>query len=204
MITKEEIDFKTRSHCKYFYNIMPIINIPSVIENGILRFYKTQSISHASVALTTVQERREQVTIPNGGKLHSYANLYFTYHNPMMYRRQNEAENLCVLVIDLNVLEIPGCILSDRNAAADLVKFYSPEDGFDKINFNLVYAQSWIDPDNFYSPKKAIKCAEILVPNCVPYKYLLGAYVLDENSQRKLIDLGFDKKIIVKRSVFFR
>lgn len=204
MITKEEIALKTHSLCRYFYSIMPIINVPSVIKNGILSFYKTRSISHTSVALTTVQERREQVIIPNAGKLHSYANLYFTYHNPMMYKRRNEAESLCVLAIDLNVLEIPGCILSDRNAAADLVRFYSPEDGFNEINFNLVYAQSWIDTDNFYSPKKAIKCAEILVPNCVPYKYILGAYVLDENSQKKLINQGFDKKIVIQRSVFFR
>ena len=184
---------------------MPISNIPSVIENGILSFQRTKSISHTSIALTAVQERRDQVVIPNGQRLHNYANLYFTYRNPMMYRRKNEAENLCVLAIDLSVLEIPGCVLSDRNASAFLAKFYSPEDGFDCIDFGLVYARDWNDPDPYeYAKKKAIKCAEILVPNCVPYQYIKGAYVLNEDAKLRLENIGFDKKIVVNSSAFYR
>ena len=204
MLTSEQINSKTGGRCISFYNIMPIANIPSVIRNGILSFDRTKSVSHTSIALTPVQERRERVNIPNGGKLHSYANLYFTYHNPMMYKRKDEAESLCVLAIDLSVLSIDGCILSDRNAAAGLVKFYSPEDGFDKIDFNTVYAESWVDPDDCFSPKKQIKCAEILVPNCVPYEYIKGAYVLNEESRDLLSHSGFNKRIIIRRSVFYK
>jgi hypothetical protein len=204
MLTPNEIKAKTKGHCRGFYNIMPIVNIPSVIKNGILSFYESQYISHASIALTPVQERREKVTIPNGGKLHSYANLYFTYHNPMMYKRREEAENLCVLAIDLSVLDIPECVLSDRNASTNLVKFYSPEDGFDKIDFDLVYAENWVDPNDHYFSKKAIKCAEILVPNCIPYSYIVGAYVLNEKSKELLLQQGFDKRIVINNKVFFR
>ena len=204
MLTLSRITAKTNGRCKSFYNIMPIANISSVISNGILSFYNTQNIRHESIALTQVQERRESVTIPNGGKLHSYANLYFTYHNPMMYKRRNEAENLCVLAIDLSILEIPGCILSDRNAAANLVKFYSPEDGFNKIDFNTVYAANWVDFDDFYSSKKQIKCAEILVPDCIPFDYIKGAYVLNEESEYLLRQQGFNKPIYINRDVFYR
>ena len=204
MLTTDEIKAKTGGRCVSFYNIMPINNITSVINNGILSFYATQSIAHASIALTTVQERREQVIIPNGGKLHSYANLYFTYHNPMMYKRKDEAESLCILAIDLSVINIPGCILSDRNAAANLVKFYSPEDGFNKIDFDSVYAENWVDPNDPFSPKKQIKCAEILIPNCVPFSYIKGAYVLNNSSENQLIQQGFNKAIKINRHVFYR
>ncbi len=109
---------------KYFYNIMPIENIPSVIKNGILSYDKASSVAHTSVAMSRVQARRERVHIPNGGNLHSYANLYFTYHNPMMYKRREQAYSLCVLVIDPAVIYLDGCVLSDRNAAADLFNFF--------------------------------------------------------------------------------
>ena len=204
MLTTGEIKAKTHEQCISFYNTMPISNIPSVIKNGILSFYETQNISHDSIALTTVQERREHVTIPNGGKLHSYANLYFTYHNPMMYKRKDEAETLCVLAIDLSIINTPGCILSDRNAAANLVKFYSPEDGFNKIDFESVYAENWVDPNDPFSPQQQIKCAEILIPNCVPFSYIKGAYVLNNSAKDQLIQYGFDKKIIINRHVFYR
>lgn len=199
------LDEKSDRKSKYFYNIMPIDNIPSVIENGLLSYYNAKSCTHVSVALEGVQDRREAVKIPNGGKLHSYANLYFSCRNPMMYRRKDEAEDLCVLVFSTSVLNIPGCILSDQNASTDLVKFYTPEDGLNNINFNLVFAKYWTHEDHYEQcRRKAIKCAEILVPDCVPYDYVLGAYVLNNESEQKLLDLGFDKKVKIDRAIFFR
>ncbi len=196
---------KTGRKGSYFYNIMPIENIPSVILNGILSFEKSKCIHHRSIAMKEVQIRRELVRIPNGRSLHSYANLYFTYHNPMMYKKSEKAETICVLVVDPNVLEFEGCVLSDRNAAADLVRFYTPEVGLEQIDFNLVFNKYWTH-DNPYEQqhRKAVKCAEILIPDQVPYEYILGAYVVNETTQQNLIDCGFDKKIIVKREVFFR
>lgn len=184
---------------------MPIDNIPSVIENGLLSYYNAKSCSHISVALEEVQDRREEVRIPNGGKLHSYANLYFSCRNPMMYRRKDSAEDLCVLAVDTSVLNMDGCILSDQNASTDLVKFYTPEDGLNNIDFNLVFAKYWTCEDYYEQcRRKAIKCAEILVPDCIPYDYIVGAYVLNKESEQKMLDLGFRKKIKIYPTIFFR
>lgn len=189
---------------KYFYNIMPIENIPSVIKNGILSYDKASSVAHTSVAMSRVQARRERVHIPNGGNLHSYANLYFTYHNPMMYKRREQAYSLCVLVIDPAVIYSDGCVLSDRNAAADLVKFFTPEIGLDKIDFDLVFAEDWNDTNPYkLSANRAVKCAEILIPSCVAYNYIVGAYVVNQEAKQHLINLGFDKKIIIQPDVFY-
>lgn len=199
------LNARTNGKSKYFYNIMPLENMPSVIDNGILSYYKSKSIKHTSVALEGVQERREQVKIPNGGKLHSYANMYFSCRNPMMYKRKDNAENLCILAISTEVLNIDGCVLSDQNSSTDLVKFYTPEDGLNHINFDLVFAQYWNIGDYYEQRKrKAIKCAEILVPDCVPYDYIIGAFVLNKESEQKLLDFGFNKIIAINATPFFR
>lgn len=190
---------------KFFYNIMPIENINSVIKNGILSYDAANNIDHKSIAMNEVQEIRSKVNIPNGLNLHKYANLYFAYDNPMLYKKKDEAESLCILAISSRVLDIEGCVVSDRNAATALVRFYSPNEGIYEIDFKKVFAKNWIH-DNYYEwlRHKAIKCAEVLIPEYIPYEYIEGAYVLNEESKTALIAQKFDKKIHVSASVFYR
>lgn len=63
---------------------------------------------------------------------------------------------------------------------------------------------NWND-DNVYvfRDNRAIKCAEVLVPGCVPESYIMGAYVVSEAARNRLIDVGLDKKIILRPSNFF-
>lgn len=199
------LDENSKHRSKFFYNIMPIENISSVVKNGILSYYNAMNIDHKSVALQPVQTRRENVIIPNGGKLHSYANLYFTYHNPMMYRRRNEANEFCVLAVNPSVLYFNGCILSDRNAAAELVRFYIPEIGLKEIDFDMIFAENWTDSNPYVQiSKKSIKCAEILIPDRISYEYIVGAYVYNEKTKQGLLKSGFDKKVVINSKVFYR
>lgn len=190
---------------KHLYNITPLDNIPSIIRNGILCYNTAEKIHHTSIALSDVQSRRKDVQIPGGLKLHDYANLYFTYHNPMLYRRQDQADSLCILALSAEVLNIEDCVVSDRNAATHLVRFYSAEEGIRKLDFDKIYAQSWIHADTFeQSNRKAIKCAEVLVPYQVPYEYIVGACVVSEEAANILTAYGFDRQISIKPSVFYR
>ena len=190
---------------KNLYNIMPIENMASVITNGILCFNKTLSTKHKSIAMNDVQERRSKITIPNGLPLHCYANLYFAYNNPMLYKRRNEAESFCILVISHNVLDIEGCILSDQNASTSLARFFTPYDGIKKLNFQKIFAKSWTNDDYYeYQRHKAIKCAEILIPDYIPYDYIIGAYVLNHTSEEKLLKQGFEKPIRTNATIFYR
>ena len=175
------------------------------MEHGILCYDLASKIPHISIALNDVQKRRNSVKIPNGMRLHQYANLYFTYHNPMLYKKQEQAEDLCILAISSEVLDYEGCIVTDRNAATSLVKFYSPAAGIEQIDFDLVYAKFWTHPDlNAQNNHKAIKCAEVLIPRKVPYEQILNACVVSEEAKQKLIKTGFDREITVKPSVFYR
>ena len=106
----------------HVYSIMPIDNIPSVLSYGILSHEEAKKLPHLSVADPDVQDRRENVVLPNGAKLHQYANLYFSFWNPMLSRVRENNENICILGVSLSVLDIDGCAITDRNAATSLAR----------------------------------------------------------------------------------
>src|SRR5947209_6215878 len=98
----------TELHC-----IMPIVNIGSVMKHGILSYERAAKLEHRSVALQPVQDRRDQKRVPGGLKLHQYANLYFHARNPMLFKRQNEAQNLCILQVSTAILDADGTVITD-------------------------------------------------------------------------------------------
>jgi len=53
-----------------FHSIMPMENIPSVLEHGILSHERASKLPHASVAMDAIQERRDLKQVPGGLKLH--------------------------------------------------------------------------------------------------------------------------------------
>lgn len=186
------------------YNIQAIENIPSIMQMGLLSNEKAKSINHTSIAMAEVQERRDLVKIPNGLKLHQYANLYFDPWNPMLSRKRSQNEEICILKFSKDVLDLKGVIVTDRNASSDYAAFYTPEVGLKLIDFDLVYARFWTD-DNFFEQcrKKSIKCAEVLVPYMIPYRFVLCAAVVSDRAAQNLKNVGFDRKIIVEPRVFF-
>lgn len=186
------------------YNIQAIKNIPSIMRRGLLSNEKAVRITHTSIAINEVQERRDKIRVPNGLKLHQYANVYFDPHNPMLSARRNQNSDICILKFNCCILDMPGVVVSDRNASSDYASFYSPEIGMKEINFNLVYAQYWTDEDYYVQlEKKSIKCAEVLVPYMIPHKYIMCAAVIDKDAVQKLEYVGFDKTIEIVPWIFF-
>lgn len=196
--------FYERTKKKSVYNIQPISNIPSIISRGILSYNRAAAMRHVTIVMVDVQSRRDNVIIPQGNALHSYANAYFDPRNPMMYKRQNMVESLCVLAISAEVLDCEGTIISDGNAASAYSRFYSPEEGVQKLDFARIYDEWWLDDDPYEQfNRKRIKCAEILVPDVIAYEYIIGAIVVNECAQCELVAQGFEKKIVIQPRVFF-
>lgn len=186
------------------YNIQAIDNMPSIMQRGLLSNEKASRINHVSIAMNEVQARRELVRIPNGMKLHQYANLYFDPWNPMLSRKRSQNEDICILKFDRVVLDFEGVILADRNASSSYAAFYGAKVGLENIDFDLVYARYWTD-DDYYEQcrKKSIKCAEVLVPYYIPFDYVVCAAVVNKGAANKLEETGFNKEIIVEPRVFF-
>jgi hypothetical protein len=190
----------TELHC-----IMPISNIESVLRLGILSNEAASKFRHHSVALAAAQEKRDSKLIPGGLKLHQYANLYFHARNPMMFMRQNEAANLCVLRVSTDVLKLEGVVLADRNAAGDprWVRFFAVHQ-WRALNFDYIFARDWTDANRFvYYDKKRCKCAEVLAPHKIDPDFLTGAYVVDEPAAVRLSASGFRLPIEINPDMFF-
>jgi hypothetical protein len=164
--------------------IVPIANVGSILKHGILCHSRASKLEHFSIADSDVQARRRDKPIPGiGKKLHDFANLYFDAHNPMLSRRRAENDKICVLRIGQDVLDLPGVIVSDRNAARGWARFYPVEEGLRKLDADQIFAEFWTHDDPFEQEEhKGIKCAEVLVPDRVEPRYIKASYVANQTA----------------------
>lgn len=197
-----ERDNLNELHC-----IMPIKNIPSVMKAGILSHRRAAAVQHDTVADPEIQARRARVRVPGGRPLHEYANLYFDARNPMMYRRKGRHAELAVLSIDTAVLDLPGVVITDRNASVDedLLRFAPAPGGLAIVNDDLTFAEYWTH-DDFYEGlrRKQAKQAEVLVPDRVKPEFIRGAYVSCAEGRDALAALDTGCRIKVRPRLFFR
>lgn len=187
-----------------FQWITPIRNIPSVLRHGILSYDVAAKLPHHSVAMQEVQERRDKVQVPGGLRLHQYANLYFHARNPMLFKRKDEAPNICVIRVSIEARHIPGSVIADRNASSAYVRFLSVAQ-VGQLDLVAIYAEDWRHPNDLiaYYRHKSQKCAEFLVPNRVPTEYIVGAYVTNDAAKTALESNGFTSPIDIAPDLFF-
>lgn len=193
-----------RSNLKELHCITPIENLPSIFELGILSFNEVKKLKHKSIAMGEIQDRRENKELPNGKRLHDYANLYFHGRNPMMSKRREGHKEICVLRINPGILDVPSVIVADRNASSDYARFESAPEGLEIVDESLVFSMDWRDQNQIeYFKKKSAKCAEVLVPGKVPSVWIMGAYVSCQEALEKVEKL--DLKIIttINPELFF-
>jgi hypothetical protein len=184
--------------------ITPIENIPSILANGILSHALAAGLPHRSVAMKEMQDRRSKVMVPGTErKLHEYANLYICARNPMLYKRRSE--EVCVLSISHAVLDLEGVIVTDQNAGGDYVSFRAAPHGLRYVDRERTFAEYWTDDDRIqYWRKKAAKCAEVLVPDRVPPKFIQHAYVASVEMKKRMDTMNTGLEVRVDAHLFFR
>jgi hypothetical protein len=122
----------------------------------------------------------------------------------MMYKRKDGHETLCVLVISTDVLDLPGTVITDRNAAANPRFMRSPQ-GLVGVDRARVFAEDWRHPGNpsAYFDHKAVKCAEALVPDYVGSGYITGVYASCKKSAETLQRIAPTLKRVIDSYLFF-
>lgn len=153
-----------------------------------------------------IQARRAEVNVPGGRRLHDYANVYFDARNPMMYkiRRVKRRTDICVLRISSEILDLDHTVVADQNASTFACRFEPPSVGLDLLDGDLVYARYWNDPDEFEKArKKAIRCAEVLVPHVIPARFIFGAWVSSERYVAELRTQCPTLDVRVNNQLFF-
>ncbi len=183
-----------------------IANVPSILQVGIIsrNMVVRKNVRFEDVSEQGVQDRRAGKKVPGTSKeLHDYANLYFDAHNPMLSARRSENNKICVLRININVLDLKGVIVTDMNAARDC-RFMSVDEGLSSLDREKVYMINWKDPNNSINDyrQSGIKCAEILVPERVEPRYIIGAYVANKIALDALSGVT-DFDVEIKGSLFF-
>ncbi|MEW6110001.1 MAG: DUF4433 domain-containing protein [Nitrospirota bacterium] len=170
--------------------ITPLTNMGSIYEMGILSHKMAEKVSHTSVAMDEIQERRKKVVVPGGRPLHQYVNLYFHARNPMMFKRKDFHKELCVVKVKKDVLNLPHVVITDGNASSDYVRFYTASDGLRVINKERVFAKYWNHDNPIKKFRHAFeKCAEVLVPEKVQKEFIIGVYVSCDESRSQLYDI---------------
>ena len=187
------------------HNIMPIANIASVLAYGIVCYKEATRLAHEDVSMQVIQERRAKVQVPQGLRLHQYANLYFHARNPMLYARQDQVESLCILRVSVDVFENDGTVLTDQTASSKYVRFYPPT-ALDQLPLDQIYADDRRHADDQIAEwrHKSQRCAEVLVPHKVTTNYIRGAYVVNAEARHQLDRLGFPRPIEINSFLFFR
>jgi ssDNA thymidine ADP-ribosyltransferase, DarT len=107
-----------RDELRELHYITPTKNVSSIIERGILSHRRAQVVDHVSVAMAEIQDRRRLKRFKGGRPLHEYANLYICARNPMLFKRKDHHADLCVLRVDVTVIDISDVIITDQNAVS--------------------------------------------------------------------------------------
>jgi len=194
-----------RADVKELYFITPIANVPSIMQHGILSNKLSKKLPHKSLAMEEIQDRRKGKRIPGARKLHEYVNLYFDAHNPMLSKRRDQNNQICVLRVNPSVIDLSGVVISDRNASADYSRFYTVKEGLTALDKDKIYAKYWTNAQNQYDywEQKSIKCAEILVPDRVESQYILGAYIANQTALKVFKKLRIQLTVSIRSDMFF-
>jgi len=121
-----------------------------------------------------------------------------------MYRRLSRRRDLAVIRISPAVLDAPGVVISDGNAASNGTAFHSSPAGLAHLDEELVYAEYWTDSDQWTQlEKKRQRCAEVLVPDRIAPELLLGCYVFERGGLRQCANAAPSLEVLVRPDVFF-
>ncbi len=166
-----------RSELHELAYVLPIDTVPAILERGILSHKRAAKLAHRTIALQDIQDLRAKVVVPNGRALHEYANLYICPRNPMLLKRSNIHEQLCVLQVDVRVIDLPNVVITDSNVASKYARFMPSPEGLTIVDRERTFAEWWTHADQVEQwSHSAQKCAEVLVPDTVPASYVLCQY----------------------------
>ncbi len=187
-------------------NIAHLRNLPSIFEHGILSHERAKRFGHESVAMGEIQQRRAKVMLPNGRRLHSYANLYINARNKMMFKIKDRHTELAVIRIAKDVIGRTSTIVADQNASSGRVRFSSGLDGLSRIEKTYVFAKYWNHPDDPIESwcHGSAMCAEVLVPDVLPPQLIQGLYVSCEEVALKVRGQFANVKVDVNGYLFFQ
>jgi len=187
-----------------------IDNIPSILKEGLLSYntVSTRSVSHTSIADPKIQRRRGRSSCIVDGNIkqldiHDFVPMFIAKHTPMQYVITTSAptkgryaivrnEDLIFFLIEpTKVLQAPGMLIANGNAAANSTRFFSTPSGLSEIDWDTIASPNEY-PQCYDWEWKRCKSAEVLVPSCVRIEYFSGIAVYNDLARSNLSDCIFN------------
>jgi hypothetical protein len=178
-LVKQQFLAKGVDHLHY---IAPLATMYLIARMGILSYNKREEFERdpesrrryeimgsKPIADPDVQRKREGWQV-YGKNLHDYVPLYIGVHTPMQYvvtQRDFELQAKTIAFAEVSVdkvFNIDGVCYTDGNAASSASSVYTGVEGIDAIDWHIVLNESRC----WSAEYKFRKCAEVLVPDCVP------------------------------------
>ena len=191
-----------------------IENLASICEHGILSHKLAAKLPHVDVSNPRMQELRKDKDVAYAGqarprRLHSYANLFLHGRNSMLKDLcySHGHKTVAVLAVSTEVLDLPGVVIADQNAASKYARFYASPDGLHHLLEAHVLARGWGDPavDQIdYWRRKSRRSAEVLVPDRVDARYLRTAYVSCSDAGERCRRLALPLRVVIDADLFFQ
>ena len=99
---------------------------------------------------------------------------------------------------------MPETVVTDRNAAAELAIFISPDKAISQLDFQMIFAKYWTDEEvSKMADKKQVKCAEVLVLDKVPVEYIIRIKTGSRKAKEKVKELNLGVPVILDEELFF-
>ena len=194
----------TRNKIKEVYYTTPVDNLESILNIGVQSHNRVCQLKifnpELDISNPEVQSlrRKKSIRAPDNQStrpLHDYVNLYPQPFNAMMVavRLEKPYLNLCVLRISSDILDIPGTLITNMNAACADAKAFKPSDWtLPPAEFEAIRSLSFNNSDTKAneSTQKTFKRTrqfEVLVLNFIPSRYINGIFVPNERLKRSII-----------------
>ncbi len=184
-----------RKQIRTTYNVYPwalhitrIENLTPIFSSGSLKCRNHPDLKDfVDISEESVQKRRkEKIILDTGKTLFDYVPFFLTYKAPMVSAKRTANNDLVYLQINLDIFaQIPGCILSDGNAANTETKFvkFDTTEALKILDLDVLYKLTYKDDEE----RKRKKAAELLVPCEVPVSEIWQlAFYSNEGQQKGL------------------
>ena len=187
---------------RHLYYIVHKDNISSILAYQELLCHSRahETANPTDISDLEVNRRRSDKIDPIQRRpLHDYVNLYFRARNPMLSARRQLQSDLVVLYVDRRLLQEPGVVFTDGNAASDATRFFDDLSDLTELDWDCLEADFWNDFDD----GKRKRCAEILVPDRVPLSRVERAVVSNIPLRDELTRLHWPTPVDVRPEGFF-
>lgn len=182
-------------------------NLPTILAAGELRSYsQMRGQTYQNIANEDVQAGRAAKTVPPTNRpLHDYVPLYFGFKTPMVAVNQDKNEEIIFLRFSLEILQVPGVVITDGNARSNSTAFraYSGINALSIVDAKAVNTVKYAHDGEL----KRRKQAEILVPDRLPFAQVFDIVCFSDSARAKALKIldkfGTNKPVYVNPGWYF-